>query len=292
MTQTMTLEIETPRVFIPLIEPARYKGIHGGRGSGKSHDRAEALIERCVMKPGTRWACIREVQKSLSQSVKQLLEDKIKQFNVGPLFTIQNDRIITPGNGLIIFQGMQNHTADSIKSLEGFDGAWVEEAQTLSQKSLDLLRPTIRKEGSELWFTWNPLNPDDPVDVLLRGEEPPPNAIIIEANYMDNPFFPEVLKEEMEFDKGRDPDKYAHVWLGQYWMNSDARVFNNWVVEEFEAPDGTAFRFGADWGYAIDPTALIRCYVEGRTLFIDYESVMVNCEIDQTPDLFDCILGS
>lgn len=239
------------------------------------------------MNPGTRWACIREVQKSLAQSVKKLIEDKIEKFGVGHLFTVQQDRILTPGDGLIIFQGMQNHTADSIKSLEGYDGAWVEEAQTLSQRSLDLLRPTIRKEGSEIWFTWNPEDPKAPVDQLLRGDNPPPNAIVVEANYMDNPWFPDVLRDEMEYDRKRDHDKYLHIWMGQYRLNSEARVFKNWEVREFEAPDGCHFRFGADWGYADDPTVLIRGYLEGRKLYIDYESYMVGCEIDQTPDLFD-----
>ncbi|HOT83714.1 MAG TPA: PBSX family phage terminase large subunit, partial [Candidatus Defluviicoccus seviourii] len=181
-----TLTIQTPRWSIPLIAPARYKGAHGGRGSGKSHERAEALIERCVAER-TFAVCIREVQKSLAQSVKKLIEAKIEAMGVGHLFDVQQAVIKTPHGGLIIFQGMQNHTADSIKSLEGYDIAWVEEAQSLSQRSLDLLRPTIRKPGSELWFTWNPSQPTDPIDVLLRGDEPPPGAVVVQANYRDNP---------------------------------------------------------------------------------------------------------
>src|SRR5574343_941231 len=229
----MHLNLPTPRAFAPLLKPSRYKGAHGGRGSGKSHFFAELLIERCILNPGTRWACIREVQKSLEQSVKRLLEDKIDALGVGHLFNIKQFEIETPGGGLIIFQGMQNHTADSIKSLEGFDGAWVEEAQSLSQRSLDLLRPTIREAGSELWFSWNPSSASDPVDVLLRGDNPPPDAIVVQANYQDNPWFPDVLRAEMEYDRGRDPDKYAHVWLGGYQANSEARVVKNWRIEEF-----------------------------------------------------------
>jgi phage terminase large subunit len=281
-----TLKIETPRKFLPLLQPARYKGIHGGRGSGKSHDRAEALVERCLMHPGTRWACIREVQKSLEQSVKRLLEDKIQSLGVSKYFNIKQYEIETPGGGIIIFQGMQNHTADSIKSLEGFDGAWVEEAQSLSQRSLDLLRPTIRKEGSELWFTWNPSQETDPVDVLLRGEKPPPSSIIIEANYMDNPWFPSVLKDEMEYDRARDADKYAHVWLGEYQRNSESRVFKNWTIEEFEVDPTAIIRQGADWGFAVDPTVLVQCYIVGRKLYVPYEAYRVGCEITDTPALF------
>lgn len=280
------LVIETPKVFRPLLEPARYKGAHGGRGSGKSHFFAELLIERCLMHPGTRWACIREVQKSLEQSVKRLLEDKIDRMGVSASFGIKQFEIETPGGGLIIFQGMQNHTADSIKSLEGFDGAWVEEAQSLSQRSLDLLRPTIRKEGSELWFSWNPNKEDDPVDCLLRGEKLPPGAVVVRANYSDNPFLPDVLRAELEYDQRRDPDKFAHVWLGEYARNSETRVFKNWTIEEFDAPKSAIFYQGADWGFSIDPSVLVRCHVEGRRLYIDYEAYLIGCEIDNLPHLF------
>jgi phage terminase large subunit len=181
---------------------------------------------------------------------------------------------------------MQNHTAESIKSLEGYDIAWVEEAQTLSQHSLDMLRPTIRKPGSELWFTWNPRNATDPVDMLLRSADPPPDSVIVPVNYEDNPWFPDVLREEMEYDKKRDPEKFQHIWRGAYLLNSEARVFRNWKVEEFEAPADAIHRQGADWGFSIDPTVLVRCHIIGRTLYIDYEAYRVGCEITDTPSLF------
>jgi phage terminase large subunit len=277
------LRIETPRAFKPLLNPARYKGAHGGRGSGKSHFFAEMLIERCCM-VRTDAVCVREVQKSLAQSVKKLLELKIEALGVGPLFDIKQDYIGTPHGGRIIFQGMQNHTADTIKSLEGYDIAWVEEAQTLSQRSLDLLRPTIR---SELWFSWNPNDEKDPVDALLRGEGAPPGAIVVQANYRDNPWLPDVLLAEVAYDQKRDPDKFAHVWLGGYQRNSEARVFRNWTVDDFEAPTGATFRLGADWGFSVDPSVLVRCHLDGRTLYVDHEAYMVGCEIDMLPDLFD-----
>lgn len=281
-----TLSIETPAVFEPFLYPHRTKGAHGGRGSGKSHFFAELLVERCILNPGTRWACIREVQRSLDQSVKRLLEDKIESLGVGHLFNIKVYDIETPGGGLIIFQGMQNHTADSIKSLEGFDGAWVEEAQSLSQRSLDLLRPTIRKDGSELWFSWNPEKPTDPIDAFLRSDNPPPDSMVIEVNYQDNPWFPEVLKAEMEYDRRRDVDKFSHVWLGGYQKNSESRVFRNWKVEDFDVPKDAVIRQGADWGFSTDPTVLIQCYIEGRTLYVPYEVYRVGCEIVDTPSLF------
>ena len=282
-----TLRIETPEWALPHLSPARYKGAHGGRGSGKSHHFAEMMIEAHIVDQKRRSVCVREVQKSLAQSVKRLLELKIEDMNAQAYFEIQESQIKSKkGDGLIIFQGMQNHTADSIKSLEGYDCAWVEEAQSLSQRSLDLLRPTIRKPESELWFTWNPANASDPVDHLLRGPTPPPGAVVIEVNYTDNPWFPDVLQAEMEYDKRRDPDKYAHVWMGKYLQNSNTRVFRNWRVEEFESSPDALHRLGADWGFAVDPTVLVRCHIVGRTLYIDYEAYAVGCEIIDTPDLF------
>lgn len=279
------LTIETPEVFEPLLHPARYKGAHGGRGSGKSHFFGEMLIERSIMEK-TDAVCVREVQKSLDQSVKKLLEGKIESLNAGAYFEVQDKKILSKRGGLIIFQGMQNHTADSIKSLEGYDIAWVEEAQSLSQRSLDLLRPTIRKPESELWFSWNPSQATDPVDVLLRGDEPPPDSVVIEVNYTDNPWFPDVLKAEMEYDQRRDPDKYAHIWLGKYQQNSEARVFTNWKIEDFERPAGTIHRLGADWGFSVDPSVLVRCDIDGNRLYVDYEAYMVGCEIVNLPELF------
>ena len=282
-----TLQIQTPAWAEPLLAPARYKGAWGGRGSGKSHLFAEMLIEAHILDPDSSSVCVREIQKSLSQSVKRLLELKIRDLGVSDLFEVQEAVIKRRnGRGLITFQGMQNHTSDSIKSLEGFDRAWVEEAQSISQRSLDLLRPTIRKPGSELWFSWNPNAPDDPVDKLLRGPDAPPGAVVVEVNWNDNPWFPQVLREEMEFDRRRDPDKYAHIWGGAYLTRSNARVFRNWKVEEFEAPPDAMFRFGADWGFASDPTVLVRCYTQGRTLFIDHEAYQIGCEIVDTPALF------
>ena len=281
----MELSRKIPRVYKDLHKPARYKFIYGGRGSGKSHDRAEALIELSAIKKIDA-VCIREVQKSLNQSVKKLLEIKIEVLGLGHLFEVQEATIKSINGGQIIFQGMQNHTAESIKSLEGFDIAWIEEAQSISQRSLDLLRPTIRKEGSEIWATWNPNNESDPIDQLARGSNPPPNSILVEANYMHNPFMPKTLMDEMEYDKGRDFDKYRHIWLGEYISLSNARVFKNWVVEDFTRPLGTIYRLGADWGFANDPTCIVRVSLDGNRLYIDYEASMVGCEIVNTPDLF------
>lgn len=216
MPSSTLITLPTAEVFAPLLAPARYKGAFGGRGSGKSHFFAEQLIEACLMEPGTRAVGIREVQKTLRESAKRLLEDKIQALKVGPLFGVQSDRIITPGGGVIIFQGMTDHTAESIKSLEGFRIAWVEEAQTLSERSLELLRPTIRAAGSQLWFSWNPRHASDPVDRFLRGDTPPGGAAVVEVNYRDNPWFPPELEAERLCDEKNNPQRYHHIWRGGY----------------------------------------------------------------------------
>ena len=277
--------IKVSESFLPLLKPGRYKGAHGGRGSGKSHFFAEMLIARCLREK-TDAVCVREVQKSLNQSVKKLLELKIAQMGLEGQFDVQAAKINATFGGVIIFQGMQDHTADSIKSLEGYDIAWVEEAQSLSQRSLDLLRPTIRKEGSELWFSWNPNLETDPVDALLRGDTAPPGSIVVQANYRDNPWLPDVLKAEIDYDRGRDPEKFAHVWLGEYQRNSEARVFKNWRIEEFDVHPDAIIRQGADWGFSVDPSVLVQCYILGKTLYVPYEAYMIGCEIDSLPDLF------
>jgi phage terminase large subunit len=218
-----TLRIPTAPVFRPLLEPARYKGAYGGRGSGKSHFFGELMVERCLVSPGTLAVCIREVQKSLLQSSKRLIESMIQSLGVGAHFQVLHDRIVTPGDGLIIFQGMQDSTAESIKSLEGFDIAWVEEAQTLSARSLSLLRPTIRKEGSELWANWNPRRKKDAIDEFLRQKKPE-NAVVAKANWRDNPWFPAVLEEERRLDLQLYPERYAHIWEGEYAKAFERRL--------------------------------------------------------------------
>ena len=211
------LAIDTAEAFEPLLEPSRYKGAWGGRGSGKSHFFAGLLVEDHLRNPGLRSVCIREVQKSLKESAKRLVEDKIREYGLAESgFEILKDEIRTPGGGLIIFQGMQDHTAESIKSLEGFGRAWIEEAQSLSARSLSLLRPTIRAPGSELWFSWNPRRKTDPVDVMLRGEERPTGSVVVRVNWDSNPWFPAELEQERLDCLRSDPEQYEHIWNGEY----------------------------------------------------------------------------
>lgn len=176
------------------------------------------MVEEHILKPGMRSVCIREVQKSLKDSAKRLIEDRIKEYGLTEAhgFQVLSDVIKTPGGGIIIFQGMQDHTADSIKSLEGFDRAWVEEAQTLSERSLMMLRPTIRAPGSEIWFSWNPRLKSDPVDKMFRGAELPTGAVVVRANWNDNPWFPAELEQERLDCIRAQPEQYAHIWQGDY----------------------------------------------------------------------------
>jgi phage terminase large subunit len=201
-----TLRIPTAKVYEPLLAAGRYKGAYGGRGSGKSHFFGELLVETCQAERGTLAVCIREAQRTLAQSSKRLIESKIAGLGLGHQFRIFNDKIETPGDGVIIFRGMQDHTSESIKSLEGFGIAWVDEAQSLSARSLSLLRPTIRTQGSELWASWNPRQKSDAIDDFFRAKRPA-GAILVNANWRDNPWFPSVLEDERRGAGARAPSR-------------------------------------------------------------------------------------
>jgi len=216
------LHFKIPRWSIPLLEKKRYKGAKGGRGGGKSHFFAELALDGIVANPDMNIVCIREIQKSIKFSVKKLIEDKIIEHNLSSLFEITNTEIRRiNGKGVFIFQGMQDHTADSIKSLESFDVAWVEEAQSVSDRSLELLIPTIRKEGSEIWFSWNPFTPEEAVEKFFA--KPSEDKILVFVNYLDNPFVNDVIKNEAKRHKIERPDTFDNIWLGEY--ASTGKVF-------------------------------------------------------------------
>lgn len=238
------LIVEAPAKLEPLLHPSRYKAIHGGRGGAKSHFFAEQIILSCYRKK-TRAACIREVQASIKDSVRQLLIDKIQKFGLGQFFTVLDSEIRGRNGSLIIFKGMQSYNAENIKSLEGFDLAWVEEAQTLSEKSLRLLRPTMRKEGSEIWFSWNPRHDTDAVDQFFRGKVPPPGAIVVEVNSEDNPWLPAPLKEERAHDYSSDPEMAEHVWGGGYETITEASYYARLVIAAEK--EGRIGHFPHDW---------------------------------------------
>lgn len=294
------LEIATPEWAIPFFEPRRYKGIKGGRTSGKSHFFAEMVIETMIMRPETDIVCLREIQKSLRLSAKKLIEGKIQTFGAGQLFRVLETEIRRVGPsgkllGQIIFQGMQDHTAESIKSLEGFDIAWFEEASRVSQRSLDLLRPTLREEGSELWFSWNPDQPTDPIEKFLV-ENPPDDSLVVHINFEQNPFCPEVAKKEAQLWHKLNPDSYGHVWLGDYNTKSDDQVLGGkWNVEAFEIkPEWDGPYYGADWGFSTDPNTVIEVYVdtEANRLYVRREIWGLGVEIEDTPRFFQRMAGA
>lgn len=284
---SLSLDIATPRWFIPWLTPKRYKGAKGGRSGGKSHSIAETVIETMIADPSYQVVCIREVQKSIRHSVKKLLEDKIRKFGARHLFDVTRDEIRRKGgSGLIIFQGLQDHTADSIKSLEGFDLAWGEEANKLSARSLELLLPTIRKPGSELWFSWNPDEETDPVDLLFREQLPPDQCVLLTVNYTDNPFNGPEVYTEAERHRRYSPDTFDHVWLGAYRKSRKAQIFRDkFEIDEF-TPDETFGDplFGADWGFSEDPTALVQLYIRDRDLYVWRESYRHSLDLDAIAD--------
>ena len=191
----------------------RYKGLKGGRGGGKSHFFAELLVIKHISEPDFQSVCVREIQKSIKFSVKKLIEDKIIKLGASELFDITLTEIKRIGSGgIIVFQGMQDHTAESIKSLEGFNLCFVEEAQSLSERSLELLLPTIREPMSEIWFSWNPKSPDDPVEKLFSNHAG--NVLLKHVNFHDNKFVTDEIITEAARHKEFSPDTYDHVWLG------------------------------------------------------------------------------
>jgi phage terminase large subunit len=278
------LRIPTARVFRPLLEPARYKGSKGGRGSGKSHFFGGLLVEDHLAERGMLSVCIREVQKSLVQSSKRLIESKLVDFNLGQAdgFKVFRDVIETPGDGLMAFQGMQDHTAESIKSLEGFKRAWCEEAQGLSARSLTLLRPTIRAPGSQLWFSWNRTRKTDAVDVLLTGASPPTGAVVVTANWRDNPWFPPELEQERQDDARDRPEQYEHIWEGGYAKVTEGAYFAKHLTDA-----KTQGRIGF---VARDPNMAVRTFWDlGRR---DFTAIWIAQFIGQKISVIDYIEGA
>lgn len=282
----MTLrKVDLPFYAEDLWEPFRHLAWHGGRGAAKSRSVATGLVIQAT-EHHERVLCGREIQKSIKDSVKRLLDDEIERLGLSAAFVSTETEIRGPNDSLFLFSGIKGN-ANGIKSIEGITTFWGEEAQAFSQASIDTVVPTIRAPNSRLIWTWNPDLDTDPVDAMFRGEAgPPPNSIVREVNHTDNKWFPEVLRAEMEWDRSRDIDKYQHIWLGRYRRNSEARVFKNWRVEAFDSPSNVEYRLGADFGFSIDPSAALRCWIDGTQIFVDYEAWGLGVEIVNLPKLF------
>jgi phage terminase large subunit len=238
VSATRNLEMDIAAVFAPLLEPHRYKGAYGGRGGGKSHFFANLLISDALAEPGVsgeglRAVCIREVQKDLSQSAKLLIEDKLLRYSLGTAdgFRVYDDCISTPRDGIIIFHGMNDYSAESIKSLENFKRAWIEEAHTISSTSLTLLRPTMRAPGSQILASWNRRRKKDPIDMLLCGAAPPTDCCVVKANWRDNPWFPSELEQERQDCMRIDPELYPHIWEGEYATAISGAYFARHILQ-------------------------------------------------------------
>jgi len=215
------------------------------------------------MMSGERVVGVREVQNTIRDSVKLLVEDKISQLGVDDEFDITRDELRHHSGGNMIFRGLRDYSAESIKSLEGYTRCWIEEAQTISTRSLRLLTPTIRAPGAELWFTWNPRYQFDPVDELFRGPHPPVNSILVQANWHDNPHFPPDLRADMERDMRRDIELYEHIWMGGYQQVGEGAYYANELSRarlegrvcripvEADAPIYTGWDLGIDDSTAI-----------------------------------------
>lgn len=309
--ETVEVKAQIPRAFRPLFEPARYKVFYGGRGGAKSRSFADALLIKGRQTP-LRILCGRELQVSIADSVHQLLNDSIHRLKMDDFYTVTKTAIrgavpdpVLPGEVTsgteFMFKGLK-HNASEVKSTEGIDIAWIEEAQRVSRESWKYLIPTVRKEGSEIWISYNPELESDPThaDFVLN---PKPNSIVVRVNYDSNPFFPQVLRDEMEYCKATDYDLYRHVWEGECVTITDAVIYGyrrdaegNRVpicrVDTFKAPEKQRLFFGADWGFAKDPTTLNRFFVLDDRLFIEYEAHGVGVELDDLPKLFDTVPGA
>lgn len=288
-------DIVFPKVFHSTLfnNPSRYKSFRGGRGSGKSMNIARALVVKACERP-LRILCCREVQNTIRDSVHKLISDQIEELGLSPWFTVTQATIRGVNGSEFIFKGLR-FDPQGIKSTEGIDLCWVEEGQTVSEDSWAILIPTIRKAGSEIWVTWNPLDEDSPTYKRFVTN-PPPDCISVEVNYDQNPYFPDVLRQEMEHLKATDYAAYEHVWLGKPLTMTDAVIFaGKYTVESF--PDdlwrkADRLFFGADFGFAKDPSTLIRSFMLDDCLYIEYEAYGVGIELTQMRQFYLSVPGA
>lgn len=295
-----TAQIQLPKKLISVFvaENVRYRGAYGGRGSAKTrsfalmtaikgYQLAEAGVSGVIL-------CAREFMNSLADSSMEEVKQAIRSVDwLADYYDIGQNYIRTR-NGLVsyVFCGLR-HNLDSIKSKARILLCWVDEAENVSEIAWRKLIPTVRETNSEIWVTWNPETEGSPTDVRFR-QNPPENAVIVEMNYNDNPFFPDVLEQERLNDLARlDYASYAWVWEGAYLENSDKQVLSGrYVVEEFDDnlhKQADRLLFGADFGFANDPNTLIRSFILNDCLYIEYEAYGVNIELDEMPQFYDSV---
>ena len=293
MTHTLTVPLAPAyrEILAPPLGAYDYRGVYGGRAKGASWQFARAIILRSREQP-LRVLCARELQASIRDSVHKLLSDQIETLGMSREFEVQQATIRHLNGSEFIFKGLRHNVSD-IKSTEGINLCWIEEAEKVSEESWSVLIPTIRVEDSEIWLTWNTGARDDPTDKRFV-QKPPPRSIIRKLSWRDNPYLTDKSRAQLEHDRRVDPDRYAHVWEGEYWQRSDAQVLaDKWTVEDFTpAESWNGPYYGADWGFSQDPTALVRFWVADGRLWIEYEAGGVGVDLADTPALFDTVPGS
>lgn len=286
--------VELPAALFPLLHPdapARYRVAYGGRGGAKSWAFVLALLMRALTKP-IRILAFRELQASIQESVHQTLAQQITRLGLDDWFTVQQQSIFSVAGAEFVFKGIRSNV-NAIRSLEGIDIAFGEEAAGISEESWQVLIPTVRKTGSELWIVFNPNVSSDPTYQRFIAE-PPASAHVVKVSWRDNPWASAELLAEKDYTAKTDPDAYAHIWEGECRAASEAQVFaGKYVIEAFEpAADWDGPYFGADWGFSVDPTTLIKVYISGSRLYVEHEAYGAKLDIDKTPALFDTVPGS
>jgi len=263
--QTIEIPVEFKRLFDT---DWREAAVYGGRYSLKSHTVARYLLIRARMAK-TRILCAREFQNSISESSHQLLSDLIRLYKLNDFYITDKSIVNTVIGSEFVFKGL-HHNEQSIKSLEGIDIAWVEEAQTISNSSIEILTPTVRKPGSQIVYTYNRLLEDDPVHkrLVLEGR---PHTLVINVNYdlaERYGFLPQVIKDEIEDDKTNRPSLYKHKWLGEP-SSTERKIYKNWNIVETIPHEARLERYGLDFGYSNDPTAIIAIYYYNGGYILD-----------------------
>ena len=289
------MKIYFPPKFQPLFRPARYKIFWGGRGGMKSWNFADALLIIGASQQ-KRILCGREFQSSIADSVHKLLSEQIDRLKI-PGYKIQRNTIVHRGTGSeFLFKGFHRNIQE-IKSTEGVDILWVEEAANTAKESWRVLGPTIRKPGSEIWVSYNPDLEEDATHQLmlrLQAHGHPQGAYCVKVGYEDNPALPKTLDDERRFMLETDPEAYDWVWNGNCRQISDAVIFKRRVsVRTFDPPpDGTRLFYGGDFGFADDPSTLIRCWVKDNILYIDHEAYGHHIELDEMPAFYRSVPGA
>lgn len=286
--------IQIPEKMVKtLFEPHRYKVFKGGRGSAKSWGVARGLLAVGGSRK-KRILCAREIQKSIADSSYKLLVDQIELLGMSSMYDVLKTEIRGHNGTEFIFRGLGNLTSESIKSFEGIDIVWPEEAHTISDRSWELLIPTIRKPGSEIWITYNPDEETDPVDRRFI-QKTPPDCVVVTMNWQDNPWFPDVLRKEMEYLYSVDPETATHVWGGGYRKISDAQILRGrWKVREFTPVDGLwdGPYHGIDFGFSQDAGTMVRVWIWEGDLYLEYEAAGLEVDTDDLPALWDEIPGA